>query len=54
MAEWETISENTYNGMHCILQRIEVYEGYIYRHMTSDGPHPNESVTMIFVEKKKE
>lgn len=55
MLEWETVNENSFHNVSCRLDRIEVEEGYIYRHMTyraaHDAAHPQ--VTLCFVEKKR-
>ncbi|KKM92278.1 hypothetical protein LCGC14_1220090 [marine sediment metagenome] len=55
MSEWETVSENHYKNLACRLDRIEVEEGYVYRHMTSieDQQAANPEVALCFVESKK-
>ncbi len=52
MDEWEVVNENHFQNLNCRLDRIEVEEGYIYRHMTwKEGLDiANPQVALIFVE----
>ena len=56
MAEWQTINANHFQNTRCRIDRLEIEEGYLYRHLmydSSDSAIPS-GTALVFVEKKKE
>ncbi len=50
--EWEIVNKNMVENIHCRLDRIEIEEGYLYRHITYDDSGTVVSnVALVFVEK---
>ena len=54
--DWETIIENHFQNVRCRIDRLEVEEGYLYRHLMHDeatGTALPAGTSIVFVERKK-
>ncbi|KKL12031.1 hypothetical protein LCGC14_2539830 [marine sediment metagenome] len=54
--DWETIKENHFQNVRCRVDRLEVEEGYLYRHLMYDevsGTALPGGTSIVFVEKRR-
>jgi len=54
--DWETINENHFQNIRCRIDKLEIEEGFLYRHLMWDdsGTAIPTGTALVFVEKKKE